>query len=143
MQLGIYPGILPRHHRPRHTARRRSGEIRPNWSFERHRQRFRGSHPQARSRFDHLFFLEYFALTISGFWGLAGYPLDGLHKSLRNSLSRSKIKEILASRIQQGIDEMCATSAEERAMVVRRWKELQEMHGVRVNGSENVNGHAG
>ncbi|GAQ11806.1 sterol 3-beta-glucosyltransferase UGT80B1 [Aspergillus lentulus] len=79
----------------------------------------------------------------AGFWGLAGYPLDGLHKSLRNSLSRSKIKEILASRIQQGIDEMCATSAEERAMVVRRWKELQEMHGVRVNGSENVNGHAG
>ncbi|RLL97413.1 hypothetical protein CFD26_102231 [Aspergillus turcosus] len=78
----------------------------------------------------------------AGFWGLAGYPLDGLHKSLRNSLSKSKIKEILASRIQQGIDEMCASSSEERAMVVRRWKELQEMHGVGANGNENGNGHA-
>jgi hypothetical protein len=81
-------------------------------------------------------------LTILGFWGLAGYPLDGLHKSLRNSLSKSKIKEILASRIQQGIDEMCASSADERAMVVRRWKELQETLGVRGNGTENENGHA-
>ncbi|GFF42135.1 sterol 3-beta-glucosyltransferase [Aspergillus udagawae] len=78
----------------------------------------------------------------AGFWGLAGYPLDGLHKSLRNSLSKSKIKEILASRIQQGIDEMCASSADERAMVVRRWKELQETLGVRGNGTENENGHA-
>ncbi|KAF7167269.1 hypothetical protein CNMCM5623_000631 [Aspergillus felis] len=79
---------------------------------------------------------------LAGFWGLAGYPLDGLHKSLRNSLSKSKIKEILASRIQQGIDEMCSSSADERAMVVRRWKELQEMHSGRGNGSENENGHA-
>jgi hypothetical protein len=86
--------------------------------------------------------LRRFVLTISGFWGLAGYPLDGLHKSLRNSLSKSKIKEILASRIQQGIDEMCASSSEERAMVVRRWKELQEIQEVGVNGDENVNGHA-
>ncbi|PKX91190.1 putative UDP-glucose,sterol transferase [Aspergillus novofumigatus IBT 16806] len=78
----------------------------------------------------------------AGFWGLAGYPLDGLHKSLRNSLSKSKIKEILSSRIQQGIDEMCASSADERAMVVRRWKELQNSHEARENGGENGNGHA-
>jgi hypothetical protein len=78
----------------------------------------------------------------AGFWGLAGYPLDGLHKSLRNSLSKSKIKEILASRIQQGIDEMCSSSADERAMVVRRWKELQGTHGLKATGNENGNGHA-
>ncbi|KAF7125572.1 hypothetical protein CNMCM5793_001789 [Aspergillus hiratsukae] len=83
-----------------------------------------------------------FLKPAAGLWGLAGYPLDGLHKSLRNSLSKSKIKEILASRIQQGIDEMCASSSDERAMVVRRWKELQGTHGMGVNGNENVNGHA-
>ncbi|KAH1298405.1 hypothetical protein KXX11_006986, partial [Aspergillus fumigatus] len=79
----------------------------------------------------------------AGFWGLAGYPLDGLHKSLRNSLSKSKIKDILTSRIQQGIDEMCESSADERALVVRRWKELQEMHGLGTNGNENGNDLAG
>ncbi|RHZ49379.1 putative UDP-glucose,sterol transferase [Aspergillus thermomutatus] len=85
---------------------------------------------------------DYFVLTMLGLWGLAGYPLDGLHKSLRNSLARSKIKEILTSRIQQGIDEMCASSPDERAIVMRRWRELQKTHGPRANGSENGNGHA-
>lgn len=68
-----------------------------------------------------------------GLWGLAGYPLKGIHKSLRNSLSRSKIRDILASRIKQGIGEMVAATPEERAAVIRRWDELQK---------GETNGHA-
>ncbi|THD00187.1 hypothetical protein EYZ11_000378 [Aspergillus tanneri] len=60
----------------------------------------------------------------AGIWGLAGYPLDGLHKSLRRSLSRTKTKDILRSRIEQGHQEMCLASTEERANVIRRWEEL-------------------
>ncbi|RDW81598.1 putative UDP-glucose,sterol transferase [Aspergillus mulundensis] len=61
---------------------------------------------------------------IAGLWGLAGYPLEGLHKTLRNSLSRSKIRDILSSRIQQGMGEMVAASPEERAAVITRWNEI-------------------
>ena len=59
-----------------------------------------------------------------GLFGLAGFPLDGLHKNVRGSLSKSKSKEIIRSRITQGIEEMCAASNEERNMVIQRWHEL-------------------
>ncbi|KAL2844170.1 hypothetical protein BJY01DRAFT_215226 [Aspergillus pseudoustus] len=64
----------------------------------------------------------------AGLWGLIGYPLDGVHKSLRHSLGKSKVKEILASRISQGLGEMVAASPEERATVIRRWNEIQKRH---------------
>ncbi|KAL5336878.1 hypothetical protein BJX70DRAFT_262072 [Aspergillus crustosus] len=64
--------------------------------------------------------------TRAGLWGLAGYPLDGVHKSLRNSLSRSKMRDILASRIRQGLGEMLAASPDERAAVIRWWNEIQK-----------------
>lgn len=69
----------------------------------------------------------------TGLWGLAGYPLKGIHKSLRNSLSRSKIRDILASRIKQGIGEMVAATPEERAAVIRQWNEMQK--GLETNGT--------
>ncbi|KAL4885393.1 hypothetical protein BJY04DRAFT_134029 [Aspergillus karnatakaensis] len=62
----------------------------------------------------------------AGLWGLVGYPLDGVHKSLRNSLARSKIRDILSSRIRQGLGEMVAASPEERAAVIHRWNEIQK-----------------
>ncbi|KAL5001734.1 hypothetical protein BDV10DRAFT_149117 [Aspergillus recurvatus] len=62
---------------------------------------------------------------MAGLWGLAGYPLEGLHKTLRNSLSRSKVRDILASRIQQGLGEMVAATPEERVAVIKRWNEIQ------------------
>ncbi|KAL4902178.1 hypothetical protein BDW74DRAFT_65044 [Aspergillus multicolor] len=71
---------------------------------------------------------------IAGLWGLAGYPLEGLHKTLRNSLSRSKIRDILSSRIQQGLGEMVAATPEERAAVIERWNDIQKQ--------EETNGHA-
>ncbi|KAL4864883.1 hypothetical protein BDV12DRAFT_200697 [Aspergillus spectabilis] len=67
-----------------------------------------------------------FLKPAAGLWGLAGYPLDGVHKSLRNSLSRSKIREILSSRIRQGLGEMVAATPEERAAVIHRWNEIQK-----------------
>ncbi|RMZ38028.1 hypothetical protein AFCA_002180 [Aspergillus flavus] len=72
----------------------------------------------------------------AGIWGLAGFPLDGLHKSLRNSLTKNKTKYILRSRLEQGIQEMCAASMEERAIVMKKWRELEKNH------PQNQNGHA-
>ncbi|KAE8349545.1 hypothetical protein BDV28DRAFT_163518 [Aspergillus coremiiformis] len=60
----------------------------------------------------------------AGIWGLVGFPLDGLHKSLRKSIAKNKTKYIVRSRLEQGIQEMCASSAEERAMVIKRWHQL-------------------
>lgn len=59
-----------------------------------------------------------------GLFGLAGFPLDGLHKWVRRSLSISKSKEIIKSRITQGIEEMVTASNEEQKKVVQRWHEL-------------------
>ncbi|KAL4928929.1 putative UDP-glucose,sterol transferase [Aspergillus undulatus] len=77
----------------------------------------------------------------AGLWGLVGYPLEGLHKSLRNSLSRSKIRDILSSRIAQGLGEMVAATPEERAAVIRRWNEMQKDEG-NSDGETAVNGLA-
>ncbi|PYH76778.1 UDP-glucose,sterol transferase [Aspergillus uvarum CBS 121591] len=65
----------------------------------------------------------------AGIWGLAGYPLDGIHKSLRNSLAKSKTKEILTSRINQGIEEMSAATPQQRAEVIQRWNQLVKAEG--------------
>jgi hypothetical protein len=62
----------------------------------------------------------------AGLFGLAGLPLDGLHKCVRGSLSKIKSKEIIRLRITQGIEEMCAASNEEQNMVIRKWHELQQ-----------------
>lgn len=51
--------------------------------------------------------------------------MEGLHKTLRNSLSRSKIRDILSSRITQGLAEMFAATPEERAEIIRLWNEMQ------------------
>lgn len=64
--------------------------------------------------------------TTPGIWGLAGYPLNGLHINLRRSLSKSKTKHIMASRMAQGMEEMEALSTEERAQIMREWHALQE-----------------
>ncbi|GAB1194029.1 hypothetical protein APSETT444_003266 [Aspergillus pseudonomiae] len=77
-----------------------------------------------------------FLKPAAGIWGLAGFPLDGLHKSLRSSLTKNKTKYILRSRLEQGIQEMCASSAEERAVVVKKWRELEKNH------PRNQDGHA-
>lgn len=61
-----------------------------------------------------------------GLFGLAGFPLDGLHKYVRGSLSKSKSKDIIGSRITQGIEEMLTASDEEQRMVIQRWHELHK-----------------
>ncbi|KAL4794118.1 hypothetical protein BDV19DRAFT_390630 [Aspergillus venezuelensis] len=82
---------------------------------------------------------------VAGLWGLAGYPLEGLHKTLRSSLSRSKIRDILSSRITQGLAEMVAAQPEERAAVIHRWNEIQKAHGEDEGDNKpeaETNGHA-
>ncbi|RMJ22522.1 glycosyltransferase family 1 protein [Aspergillus sp. HF37] len=61
----------------------------------------------------------------AGVWGLAGYPLNGLHVNLRQSLSKNISKNIAASRYEQGTLEMEALSPEERERIVREWRALK------------------
>lgn len=61
----------------------------------------------------------------AGIWGLAGYPLNGLHVNLRQSLSKNISNNIAASRREQGALEMEALAPEERERVIRRWRALR------------------
>ncbi|KAL4893237.1 hypothetical protein BDV59DRAFT_28165 [Aspergillus ambiguus] len=79
-----------------------------------------------------------FLKPAGGLWGLAGYPLSGIHKSLRNSISKSKTKEILRSRLVQGVEEMCMATTEERAEIIRRWHQLQKHQQASNGGSGNA-----
>lgn len=67
--------------------------------------------------------------SFPGLWGLAGYPLTGLHRRLRDSLATDHQSCIVASRIDQGIEELHASSPEERAEVVRKWHTLHQLPG--------------
>jgi UDP:flavonoid glycosyltransferase YjiC (YdhE family) len=62
----------------------------------------------------------------AGLWGLAGYPLSGLRRKLLDSLGKSSEGQIILSRIAQGHEEMCASSADERSEVVRKWMIIEE-----------------
>lgn len=57
---------------------------------------------------------------------MAGYPLSGLRRKLLVSLGKSSEGKIVLSRIAQGHEEMCASSADERAEVVRKWIIFEE-----------------
>lgn len=61
-----------------------------------------------------------------GICGLFGYPLVGLRLKLQKSLGRSQQLSIMASRIAQGIEDMRASTADERAEVARKWHLLEE-----------------
>ena len=66
-------------------------------------------------------------LTFSAaLWGLAGYPLSGVRRTLLTSLGKSQEGQILFSRISQGHDEMRASSAGDRMEVVRKWAVIEE-----------------
>ncbi|KAJ5971412.1 uncharacterized protein N7479_001330 [Penicillium vulpinum] len=62
----------------------------------------------------------------AGLWGLFGYPLVGLRRKLQKSLGRSQELGIMASRIAQGIEDMQASTPDERAEVARKWHVLEE-----------------
>lgn len=62
----------------------------------------------------------------AGLWGLAGYPLSGIRRTLLTSLGKSQEGQILLSRISQGHDEMKASSAQDRMEVVRKWAVIEE-----------------
>ncbi|KAJ5424549.1 UDP-glucuronosyl/UDP-glucosyltransferase [Penicillium cf. griseofulvum] len=62
----------------------------------------------------------------AGLWGLLGYPLVGIRRKLQKSLGRSQELGIMASRIAQGIEDMQASTPDERAEVARKWKVLEE-----------------
>lgn len=66
-----------------------------------------------------------------GLWGLAGYPLVGLRRKLQISLGKKQEGAIVVSRIAQGVEEMRASSADERAEIARKWLLLEE--GLRVS----------
>ncbi|KAJ5917147.1 hypothetical protein N7466_010701 [Penicillium verhagenii] len=62
----------------------------------------------------------------AGLWGLAGYPLTGIRRTLLVSLGKSQQNHIVVSRIAQGHEEMPKSSEEERSEVIRKWILLEE-----------------
>lgn len=61
-----------------------------------------------------------------GLWGLFGYPLVGIRRKLQKSLGRTQELSIMASRIAQGLEDMRASTTDERAEVSRKWHLLEE-----------------
>ncbi|KAJ5937623.1 Sterol 3-beta-glucosyltransferase UGT80B1 [Penicillium verhagenii] len=59
-------------------------------------------------------------------WGLAGYPLSGIRRTLLDSLGRTQECHIIISRIAQGREEMRESSTAERAKVAQRWSVIEE-----------------
>ncbi|KAJ5801662.1 CAZyme family GT1 [Penicillium psychrosexuale] len=62
----------------------------------------------------------------AGLWGLFGYPLVGIRRQLQKSLGKNEELSIMASRIAQGIEDMRASTADDRAEVARKWHILEE-----------------
>ncbi|KGO46262.1 UDP-glucuronosyl/UDP-glucosyltransferase [Penicillium expansum] len=62
----------------------------------------------------------------AGLWGLFGYPLVGIRRKLQKSLGRTQELSIMASRIAQGLEDMRASTTDERAEVSRKWHLLEE-----------------
>jgi hypothetical protein len=126
--VGIHARIIPRHNWDRDAAQTWTERVWDERDAERCWQGCWGCCPQANGRYVYRIpqcpNSSCYANSV-GLWGLAGYPLEGLHKTLRSSLSRSKLRDILASRIQQGLGEMVAATPEERAAVIERWHKLQ------------------
>ncbi|KAJ5114389.1 hypothetical protein NUU61_000148 [Penicillium alfredii] len=78
----------------------------------------------------------------AGLWGLAGYPLSGLRRSLLDSLGKSQEGHIVVSRIKQGHEEMKASLAEERAEVARKWIAIEEtLQKTKRHSCLHTNGH--
>ncbi|GFF59046.1 sterol 3-beta-glucosyltransferase [Aspergillus udagawae] len=61
---------------------------------------------------------------VAGLFGIAAYPLAGLHKHLKRSLAKGKQGHIKCARIAQGVSEYQCSSLEEREDVIRRWRAL-------------------
>lgn len=61
----------------------------------------------------------------AGIWGIPGYTSKGIYKELQKAFGPSVENYIIASRTAQGMAEVVASSEQERAEVVRRWKEMK------------------
>ncbi|KAJ5681971.1 uncharacterized protein N7477_001911 [Penicillium maclennaniae] len=69
-------------------------------------------------------FVGFMSKPLAGLFGIAAYPLTGLHRHLRDSLSDKGQGYIKRSRIAQGLEEFQASSFDERADVIGRWSAL-------------------
>lgn len=134
--LGIHPWLLPWCYRHSHSAISRIPKVRHERVGRGSRQRNRGNNFEAVRRLVDPRFPPSPRLKrvipstnstkcMAGIWGLAGYPLAGLHRILTESLGRTQEHHIALSRIAQGYDEMRQSSAEERAKVTRQWRVLR------------------
>ncbi|KAK5121275.1 hypothetical protein LTR85_005441 [Meristemomyces frigidus] len=59
-------------------------------------------------------------------FGIPGYAMKGVYKEMQKQFGSSVQNYIIAARTAQGFDDWQSSAAEERADVVRRWKELQK-----------------
>lgn len=59
-------------------------------------------------------------------FGIPGYAMKGVYKEMQKQFGSSVQNYIIAARTAQGFDDWQSSSVEERADVVRRWKEMQK-----------------
>lgn len=66
------------------------------------------------------------SLTQSGLWGLIGYPLNGVSRSIEKSYGNNRQDYIIFSRIRQGDADLAAASDEEKAQILAKWRVVQQ-----------------
>ncbi|KAF2768855.1 UDP-Glycosyltransferase/glycogen phosphorylase [Teratosphaeria nubilosa] len=71
-------------------------------------------------------------------FGIPGYTMKGVYKEMQKMFGSSVQNYTIAARTAQGFDEWQATTPEERADVVRRWKVLQKGLKKKKNPDEMV-----
>ncbi|BCS23608.1 uncharacterized protein APUU_40052A [Aspergillus puulaauensis] len=61
----------------------------------------------------------------AGLWGLIGYPLNGVSRSIEKSYGNNRQDYIIFSRIRQGDADLAAASEDEKTQILARWQALQ------------------
>ncbi|KAE8381993.1 hypothetical protein BDV26DRAFT_300462 [Aspergillus bertholletiae] len=72
----------------------------------------------------------------AGLWGLIGYPLSGVHRTIEHSYGADREEYVVRSRIRQGVAEAKAASKEERTAVLEKWATYEK--GVRLRHEKDA-----
>jgi hypothetical protein len=64
-------------------------------------------------------------LTLSqGTWGVIGYTFEGVSKEVQRRFGSNVESHIVTSRKAQGFEEFRGATAEEKALVIERWRSV-------------------
>jgi hypothetical protein len=61
---------------------------------------------------------------LTGTWGVIGYTFEGVSKEMQRLFGSNVETHIITSRKAQGFEEFRNASAEEKAMIINRWRSI-------------------